>query len=665
MLRRLVDYLVLPRAMTSFERTYLARINRIALWFFWLHIPVFMLIGATHGTLVEATALTCAVAGGPTLGYYALRDRPRLFGSVVGVAAMLMGSVLVDIVRGPMQIEMHFYFFVLIALLSVFANPVVVIAAAVTVALHHGVLFLVMPESVFNYEATWLSVVVHAIFVVLEAVAACFVARSFFDNVVGLEKIVAQRTSALDARNQDMTRILDNVAQGFVTVTYDGTIGAERSRALTTWFGEPSADARWWDYVGRNPDEAAWIQICLDGLREGYMPLEATLAQMPTRVAHGDRELAFEYRPIGPTTLLAVVSDATDEVARRNAERIQRELVAVLEKASVDRTGFISFIREATDLVAKAADPATDLTTLKRCLHTLKGNAPLFGATSIADIAHELESEVDEQADRLTGEQRRRLQSVWMSFEARIEPLEIQDESVVIEREEYDSVIKSIEKPAPAWSQRIELWGLDPTRPHLERLGKQAVALAERLGKAELDLDIRDHGLRVDGTRFQAVWAGLIHGVRNSISHGVESAAARTSAGKSVRAALRLETRISGADVVFEIHDDGAGVDWARVTARAIERGVPYATRADLQEALFSGKVSTADEVTDISGRGVGLDTLRSTCRALGGDVELLSEPGEGTTLRCRVALFAPELRGLTSSAGLPDSAVASGYAPS
>ncbi len=648
MLRHLVRYLVLPRSITSFERRYLARMNRIALGFFWLHLPVFMLIGAANGTFVEATVLTAGVVVGPTLAYYALRERPRMFSSVVGVTAMLMGGVLVDIVRGPLQIEMHFYFFVLIALLSVFANPMAVMAAAVTVALHHLVLFLVMPASVFNYDATWFSVVVHAIFVVLESVAACFVARSFFNNVIGLERVVEKRTAALDARNQDMALILDNVAQGFVTVDFHGAIGAERSQALTTWFGEPTPELRWWDYVSRDVHEAAWIQVSFDGMRDGYMPLEATLAQLPTRIALFDRELSFEYRPIGspPTALLAVVTDVTDEVARRQVERTQRELVAVLEKATTDRAGFVAFLRESTAMVAKAIDPTSDLATLKRCLHTLKGNAPLFGATSIAEVVHELETEIEEQADRLTGEQRRRLQTIWLSFEERIEPLEIlQDASVIIERAEYEAVLRSIEQPAPAWSQRIEQWGLDPTRPHLDRLAKQATALARRLDKAELVVDIHDHKLRVDGPRFQAVWAGLIHAVRNSISHGVETAEARAAAGKSAKATLRLESRVSNGELVVEIHDDGAGVDWSRVEHRAIERGLPHATRAELQEALFSGKVSTAEEVTDISGRGVGLDSLRSTCRALGGDVQIVSESGQGTTIRCRIALFAPEMR--------------------
>ena len=93
-------------------------------------------------------------------------------------------------------------------------------------------MWMVLPRGVFNYDATIWTVVVHAVFVVIESVAACFVARSFFDNVIGLERIVEHRT-------RDMTRLLDNVAQGVISVDFDGVLGTERSCALATWFGEP------------------------------------------------------------------------------------------------------------------------------------------------------------------------------------------------------------------------------------------------------------------------------------------------------------------------------------------------------------------------------------------------------------------------------------------
>src|SRR5256886_13680630 len=102
---------------------------------------------------------------------------------------------------------------------------------------HHLLLFLILPSSVFNYEASVWAVAVHALFVVLESIAACFVARSFFDNVIGLERIVGARTRELDARNGDLHLLLDSVGQGFFTFDRDGAISKERSAVATRWRG--------------------------------------------------------------------------------------------------------------------------------------------------------------------------------------------------------------------------------------------------------------------------------------------------------------------------------------------------------------------------------------------------------------------------------------------
>ena len=111
-----------------------------------------------------------------------------------GSTRLPLGAFLVPPGGGPMTIEMHFYFFVLLALLSVFGDPMAVITAAVTVALHHLALWALYPQVIFNYDAPVWAVLVHALFVVLESVGAVYVARSFFDNVIGLDRIVQART---------------------------------------------------------------------------------------------------------------------------------------------------------------------------------------------------------------------------------------------------------------------------------------------------------------------------------------------------------------------------------------------------------------------------------------------------------------------------------------
>ncbi len=91
-----------------------------------------------------------------------LRANADLISTVLGVAGVFFGGLLVHFGQGPMQIEMHFYFFVLLALLAVFGNPLSVVVAAVTVAVHHAVMWAVFVRGVFNYDASIWTVAVSA-----------------------------------------------------------------------------------------------------------------------------------------------------------------------------------------------------------------------------------------------------------------------------------------------------------------------------------------------------------------------------------------------------------------------------------------------------------------------------------------------------------------------
>jgi methyl-accepting chemotaxis protein len=234
----LLNYLILPREITEFERAYLYRINRIALWFFYLHVPAFVFVAWLAGTsLAQAALLTPAVLIGPSLAYVTFKN-PRWVSMTFGFTAMVMGGLLVHFGQGPMQIEMHFYFFVLIALLSVFANPLVILLAAVTVAVHHFAVWLLIPASVFNYEASFWSVVVHAVFVVLESIAAVFVARSFYNDYHKshhalvesrhLQHRMQNENSDIQRQIVDLLQVVSDASDGNLTVratTTSGTLG--------------------------------------------------------------------------------------------------------------------------------------------------------------------------------------------------------------------------------------------------------------------------------------------------------------------------------------------------------------------------------------------------------------------------------------------------------
>jgi two-component system chemotaxis sensor kinase CheA len=148
----------------------------------------------------------------------------------------------------------------------------------------------------------------------------------------------------------------------------------------------------------------------------------------------------------------------------------------------------------------------------------------------------------------------------------------------------------------------------------------------------------------------------LMHMVRNSIDHGIETPEERSLTSKDATARIGLSAYHSSGQIVIEISDDGRGLDRDRILAKAIERGIvkPGTQLADSEVFLliFEAGFSTAEKVTGLSGRGVGMDVVRKHVQKLRGRIEIRSEPGIGTTFFIRLPLTLAIIEGLIVSVG-------------
>jgi len=178
--------------------------------------------------------------------------------------------------------------------------------------------------------------------------------------------------------------------------------------------------------------------------------------------------------------------------------------------------------------------------------------------------------------------------------------------------------------------------------------------LAARLGK-QVELRLVGEATELDKGLIEKISDPLTHLVRNSLDHGIETAAERVAAGKPAMGQVTLMASHQGGNIVIEVRDDGRGLDRARILSKARERGltVPENPQDDEVWALiFEPGFSTAAEVTDVSGRGVGMDVVRSNIVSLGGRVEIHSEAGLGTCMTVRLPLTLAILDGLSVACG-------------
>jgi len=158
-------------------------------------------------------------------------------------------------------------------------------------------------------------------------------------------------------------------------------------------------------------------------------------------------------------------------------------------------------------------------------------------------------------------------------------------------------------------------------------------------------LEMEGRETELDKTLLEAVKDPLTHLVRNSVDHGIEAPEDRKKAGKHAEGVLTLRARHESGQVVVEVADDGAGIDPAKLGAKALQRGLVTAAQLDrmgpqdILQLIFLPGFSTAAAVTNVSGRGVGMDVVKTNIEAIGGTIEVESEAGAGTVCRLRIPL--------------------------
>ena len=176
------------------------------------------------------------------------------------------------------------------------------------------------------------------------------------------------------------------------------------------------------------------------------------------------------------------------------------------------------------------------------------------------------------------------------------------------------------------------------------RLSRAVRDAAASSGK-QVELDLGGSETELDNSIIQQISDPLVHLVRNSVAHGIESAQQRKAAGKPEAGKVSLRAYHRGNHIYIEVADDGGGIDYDRVKKSAIERGLVSAetadrlTERDFREMLFHPGFSTAPAKTELAGRGVGLDVVRANVTALNGEIDIRSTRGQGTKFTLKVPL--------------------------
>ncbi len=460
-----------------------------------------------------------------------------------------------------------------------------------------------------------------------------------------MTRAIANREQRISERNRDLRRVLDNAADGFITVDVAGSMSDERSGVLDRWFGPPRIQGSFLDYMDDvAPQVAESVRLGWEELREDVLPLELILHQLPRRFEREGRYFELDYRPVQAGAslerILVVIRDVTQQIERERAEQGQREMARLVRRMLADRTGFRTFFREAAALVsAIERDEGKDPAALKRRIHTLKGNCALFGIESVSRFCHDLEERMRDDADACNRTARGRLRELWSVATGAYEGLGGGDgDGIDVDLDEHHALVRALEQRLdhPALVSMVSVWRFERGNKLLARASEQLRSIAQRMGKGELQVrcEVTPPKLRLPQPLWSPFWTTFAHVLRNTIDHGIELPEERAARGKPAAAQVSLSIRAKEDEVEVFIADDGRGIDWERIRARAFGLGLPHATPADLEEALYADGVSSRSTATETSGRGIGMGAVREAVRALGGRIDVESVSGSGTTFR-------------------------------
>jgi len=169
-----------------------------------------------------------------------------------------------------------------------------------------------------------------------------------------------------------------------------------------------------------------------------------------------------------------------------------------------------------------------------------------------------------------------------------------------------------------------------------DKMGRIVRKISKEQGK-KVDLKTFGADTELDKLIMEDIADPLMHIIRNSIDHGIETPAERVAAGKGERGLIKLSSYQKGNHVVIEVEDDGRGIDLEKVRNKALEKGLISPAEAlserEIMELIFLPGLSTTEKVSDISGRGVGMDVVKNNIAAVSGMVDIESTPGRGSRM--------------------------------
>lgn len=479
---------------------------------------------------------------------------------------------------------------------------------------------------------------------------------------------VDERTADLRERSVAVKRLLDNANQGFLTFSASLSVDNEYSQKCVEIFqemieGKNIGELLYPDDTGKKMFFDETIRAVFD--EEDDVKTEAILSLLQHEFILHHKAINVVYKQIDKNRFMLILTDVTDKKnLEKNIERERNRLKMIVSAISNSDElfelleGYQSFLSQREFFVTFDHTPLQNLTELYRTVHTYKGLFAQKDFITTQEGLHKVESRLSLwlQEGTISNKTIQTMLNkidfeLWLKKDIDILRDTLGDDfmdkksTITIDEPTFEKlqakIVELIDAQPDECHELLELLEVikrlkyKPIGDYFTSLAKYVESLGERLEKSLNPMEIRDETTFTVGDEFRGFAKSLIHVIRNSVDHGIESPEKRVENDKEEYGNILFIISETDDSLILEISDDGRGIDREKLKQKAIEGG--FRTSAELEndeaviELLFEDYLSTKEEINDLSGRGVGLASVRAEVLKLGGSYRVTSELGRGT----------------------------------
>ncbi|HZM37316.1 MAG TPA: Hpt domain-containing protein [Burkholderiales bacterium] len=449
----------------------------------------------------------------------------------------------------------------------------------------------------------------------------------------------------------------------------------EEARELVPAIG---SDLREWKAAPEDARISQSLQRALHTLKGSARMAGAIRLGELTHLMESRIEAALEAGEL-PPVLFAELEERMDRLCM-GVERLRHPKVAPQAEARapaamlrVNADTLDSLINEAGEMAIARSRMEAELRAAKQSLGDLGESVARLRA-QLREIEVQADSQMQSRVsvleekgrdyDPLEFDRYTRLQELTRLMTESLNDVIASQQALLRNAGETDAALRQQARISRGVQQALMRMRAVPFSSLSERLFRLVRQVARELDK-RAELQISGAEAELDRGVLERIAAPLEHLVRNAIAHGIEAPAARAAAGKPEAGRIGIALRQEANEIALMVSDDGGGLDYERLRRKSREAGLlgpeQEATEAELAQLVFVAGFSTADAVTEIAGRGIGMDVVRSEITAIGGRVEIVSAPGEGTTFTLYLPLTLAMTQAVLVRAGGSVLAVATG----